>query len=245
MAGDEPAIDFANPDYRVITLPTTARLPAHKANFQLTHRFNGNFRGGDFGKLAGDLFGLDNGATIGLEYRYAVTGHLQAAVYRVNIDKTVQLHGRYDVFSERGASPVSVSVLASVEGANNFRERRTPALGAAVSRSLAAHLALYATPLWVHNSAPLLGETRDTFVFGVGGRWRVRPTVYVVAEVSPRIAGYEQGSPAFGIAIEKRAGGHMFQLNFSNGQGSTFGQIARGGNPHALYLGFNLARKFF
>jgi hypothetical protein len=37
----------------------------------------------------------------------------------------------------------------------------------------------------------------------------------------------------------------MFQLNVSNGQGTTFGQVARGGFTDSLYLGFNLARKFF
>jgi hypothetical protein len=243
---DDAVIDVTNPDYRVINLPTTARLPRHKANFTLTHRFNGNFRTESFGHLAGDLFGLDNGATIGFEYRYAVMRRLQAGMYRVNFDKTFQFFAKYDAWTQRGRWPVSVSLLASVEGANNFRERRAPALGAAVSRSMGRMLALYAVPIWVHNSAALLGgPTRDTFAVGVGGRLRVRPTVYVVAEITPRLAGYEQGRPAFGFGIEKRAGGHMFQLNFDNGQGSTFGQIARGGSPRSLFLGFNLARKFF
>jgi len=48
-----------------------------------------------------------------------------------------------------------------------------------------------------------------------------------------------------GSASKKRVGGHLFQLNFNNGQGTTFGQLARGGFADSLYLGFNLARKFF
>jgi hypothetical protein len=63
--------------------------------------------------------------------------------------------------------------------------------------------------------------------------------------VAPRAAGYSPDKPAFGFAIEKRAGGHLFQLNVNNGQGTTFGQVARGGFADSLYLGFNLARKFF
>jgi hypothetical protein len=31
---------------------------------------------------------------------------------------------------------------------------------------------------------------------------------------------------------------------FNNGQGTTFGQVARGGFADSFYLGFNLARKF-
>jgi hypothetical protein len=104
---------------------------------------------------------------------------------------------------------------------------------------------MYATPIWVHNTAAILNVDRDTFFIGVGGRLRLTPTVYVAAETSPRVAGYSPDKPAFAFGVEKRAGGHLFQLNFGNGQGTTFGQIARGGFPHALFMGFNLARKFF
>ena len=34
------------------------------------------------------------------------------------------------------------------------------------------------------------------------------------------------------------------QLNFTNSFGTTFGEIARGGSPHDIYLGFNLIRRF-
>ena len=106
-------------------------------------------------------------------------------------------------------------------------------------------LALYATPVWVHNTAAILNIDRDTFFVGIGGRVRVSTTVYLVGEVIPRAGCYRPDTAAYGFAIEKRAGGHIFQLNFNNGQGTTFGQLARGGVSDSLYLGFNLARKFF
>jgi hypothetical protein len=114
-----------------------------------------------------------------------------------------------------------------------------------VSRVVGDRLALYATPMWVHNTAATLGVSRDTSVVGVGGRLRLGSTVYVVAEIAPRASGHRPDRPAFGFGIEKRAGGHLFQINFNNGQGTTFAQVARGGSPDSLYLGFNLARKFF
>jgi Membrane bound beta barrel domain (DUF5777) len=49
----------------------------------------------------------------------------------------------------------------------------------------------------------------------------------------------------YGFGVEKRAGAHVFQLTFANTQSTTLGQIARGGAPESLYLGFNLARKFY
>ena len=246
-SGDSDDADpvLAEPDFRVLNLPSTLRLPVHGSNFQLTHRFNGNLRQGSFTDNASNLFGLDQGAAVGFEYRFGIARHLQAAVYRTAIDKTFQFYGKYDAVRQDHSLPVSLSALLSVEGADNFQERYSPAFGVAVSRMVADRLALYATPVWVHNTAALLNVDRDTGMVGLGGRVRVSATVYVVGEVIPRVGGYSPGTPAYGFAVEKRAGGHMFQLNFNNGQGTTFGQLARGGFADSLYLGFNLARKFF
>jgi hypothetical protein len=131
------------------------------------------------------------------------------------------------------------------EGGNNFQDRYSPALGLSVSRTVGDRLALYMTPIWVHNTAAILNIDRDTFFVGVGGRLRLSATVYVVAESSPRLAGYDPGEPEYAFGFEKRSGGHMFQMTFANSQGTTFGQTARGGLPDSLFLGFNLARKFF
>ena len=78
-----------------------------------------------------------------------------------------------------------------------------------------------------------------------GARLRIRPTVYLIGEFIPRV-GYTPGVNHGTFAIEKRAGGHVFQLNFSNGLGNTPGQLARGGTgSEDWYLGFNISRKFF
>ena len=242
---DDGALVLAEPDFRVLNLPSTLRLPVRGSNFQLTHRFNGNLRQGTFEENASNLFGLDQGAVVGFEYRFGIARHLQAAVYRTGIDKTFQFYGKYDAVRQGDSIPVSLSALVSVEGADNFQERYSPALGGVVSRMVVDRLALYATPVWVHDTAASLSTNRDTFFVGIGGRLRVSATVYLVGEVAPRAAGYSPDKPAFGFAIEKRAGGHLFQLNVNNGQGTTFGQVARGGFADSLYLGFNLARKFF
>ena len=239
----EPVL--AEPDFRVLNLPSSLRLPRHGAAFQLTHRFNGNLRQGSIGENSSNLLGLDQGAAVGFEFRFGVARHLQAAVYRTAIDKTFQFYGKYDAVRQGDSVPVSVSALVSVEGADNFQEHYSPAVGGVVSRMVAERLAVYATPVWVHNTAALVDTDRDTVFVGVGSRVRVSGTVYLVAEIVPRVSGYRPGTTAYGFAIEKRAGGHLFQLNVNNGQGTTFGQLARGGFSDSLYLGFNLARKFF
>jgi hypothetical protein len=242
---DDAAIDLAQPDFTVVNLPTTMRLPLHTGDFHLTHRFDGNLEQGSLGQQASNLFGLDDGATISFEYRYAVAPHLEVAASRTSFGKTIELYSKYDAVHQGAASPVSVSGLVSVEGSNNFQEQFAPAVGAVVSREIQDRVALYASPIWVQNSAAAIGVNRDTFFVGLGGRVRIMSTTYLVAEVSPRVAGYAPGDVEYGFGIEKRVGGHVFQLNFTNSFGTTFGQNANGGAPQSLHFGFNLTRKFF
>jgi hypothetical protein len=156
--------------------------------------------------------------------------------------------------SVKAVLSISFSGIVSMEGPNNFRARSNgftvsrevaPALAAVISRQIHDRAAFYATPVWVHNSAAAVGVDRNTFYVGLAGRARISSTVYVVAEASPRVAGYAPGQVEYGFGIEKRAGAHVFQLTFANTIGRTLGQIARGGAPETLYLGFNLTRKFF
>ena len=235
----------AEPTFILINLPTTLRLPKHKTSFNLTHRFQGDLTNGSFSDQASNLFGLDNGAVIGFEFRYAPIDHLQVVAYRNTLDKTFQFTGQYDRFRQGAGLPVSISPIVAIEGGDNFSERFSPALGAVVSHTMRDRLALYGVPMWVHNSAPFSGETRDTFFLGIGARYRLGGRAYLVGEVAPRLAGAEPRDPEYGFGIESRVGGHMFSLTFTNSFSTTYGQIARGGLPDSLFLGFNLGRKFY
>ncbi len=261
---DDAVLNPAEPDFVVVNLPTTLRLPLFKGNFRLTHRFAGNLRNGSFSQQAGNLFGIDQGAIIGFEYRMAVAPHVQAAFYRTSFDKTIQLHGKYDAIRQR-SMPVALSLLASIEGTDNFQDKYAPAVGVAISRHFGTRLATYVTPIWVHNTAASLEpvghthdgvtdtssaesphpEHRNTTYVGVGGRARLGFSAYVAAEVAVRAQGYAPDRTAYGVSVEKRVGAHMFSLTFTNTFGTTFAQVARGGAANTLFLGFNLARKFF
>src|SRR5262245_40283873 len=43
-------------------------------------------------------------------------------------------------------------------------------------------------------------------------------------------AGYDPGRAHWTAGVEKLVGGHVFQINVSNGVGTTIGQAARGGS---------------
>jgi hypothetical protein len=250
-------------DLNLINLPTTMSIARHKGYFRLTHRFASDLRRGSFGQNAADLFTLDKGAIIGLEYRFAITGNLQAGIHRSLLSKTIQTFARWDALRQGGALPVSVSVTGSYEGLNNLRERRQPGVAVTVSRTFGDRLALYATPGFVadthavdfiaghedHDDDLGLEEDEhanhnDTWFAGIGGRLRFSQSGYITGEYTPRLHGYDPNRGEWGIGVEKRTGGHTLQLNVTNSFGTTFGQLARGGSPHDIYLGFNITRRF-
>ena len=242
------ALSLAQPDFTLVALPTTLRLPRHKGSFRVTHRFVRPLGNGDFGDLASDLFGLDNGAQIGLEYRFGLFRGTQIGFHRTS-DRTTEFFAQHEVKAQSDSFPFTISALASIDGTNNFRDSYSPALGVILSRTIAEHVAFYLEPIWVNNSNDLpsvLVDNNDAVLLGIGTRLRVRPTVYISIEGTPRVAGDKPNVSQIGVGLEKRAGGHTFQLNFSNGFGTTFGQLARGGTGRSdWYMGFNISRKFF
>jgi hypothetical protein len=237
----------SQPDFTIVNLPTTLRVPRFGSAFRVTHRFGRPLGQGDFGSLLEDFFGLDSGAIIGLEYRFGLMSGLQVGVLRTS-DRTIDFFTQYSLVQQGDDSPVGLGIHAAIDGTNNFRDSYSPSLGAIVSRELGSAGAVYVEPIWVNNSNPLpseLADDNDTFLLGLGARIRVRPTVYLVAELLPRV-GHDPGVNHGTFGIEKRAGGHVFQFNFSNGLGNTMSQLARGGSSNDdWYIGFNISRKFF
>jgi hypothetical protein len=109
--------NFVEPDFTLVNLPTTLRLPRYKSAFRITHRFARTLND-DFGRVASDLFGLDSGALIGLEYRFGVMRGLQAGIYRTS-GKTIQFFG-HDLMRQSASVPFTLNAVASIEGLNNF-----------------------------------------------------------------------------------------------------------------------------
>ncbi len=251
---DDLTIDVVEPEFSVITLPTTLRLPRNRFAFRLTHRFSRPLDGGPGdGNLLEDFFGFDSAAIIGLELRYGVAPGAQVGIYRNN-NRNIQIFGRYNILWQGKTPGIGLDAFASVEGNDNFRDEYSPTLGVVFSQRIRDWAGVYVEPLWVGNSnkpgllhpEPLpRGDASDTFMVGLGARLRVLDTVYVVAEYVPRVSGFDQGADHISVGFEKRVGGHIFQLNFSNSLGVTPVQLAQGGDMNDWFIGFNIARKFY
>ena len=251
---DELEVDIVEPDFSLITLPTTLRPPRNEFAFRLTHRFSRPLAGGRaHGNFLEDFFGFDSPALIGLELRYGVAPGGQVGIYRGN-NKNIQIFGRYNMLWQGAEPGIGLDAFVSVEGGNNFREEYSPTFGAVFSRRVRDRAAVYLEPMWVGNAnkpgllhqAPTAGDSEDddTFMVGIGTRIRALETVYATLEYVPR-TGFDQGNDHFAVAVEKRVGGHIFQVNFSNGLGATPVQLAQGASNGDWYIGFNITRKFY
>jgi Membrane bound beta barrel domain (DUF5777) len=250
-ATDDFEPDPAEPDFTVVNLPTTLRLPEHALAFQLTHRFGRGLGGGSFGDLAGDFFGFDGGAQVGIGLRFAPFSGSQLAVYRTS-DKTLELSLSQSLLQERSGKPLSLALVAGVEGLDNFGQDYSPSVALVISKRLGSKSALYAVPRFVSNTNILpqdAGLANDTLVLGLGARIGLRAGVALVGEASPRLAGYAGGANGamhLTFGLEKQVGGHAFQINVSNDLGTTPAQVARGRTGRDdWFIGFNLSRKFY
>jgi hypothetical protein len=244
---DDPDRDpnDSQPDFYVATLNTNLRLPKGKMAFRLTHRFLRTLGDGDFGDLASRFFGFDSGAQIGVELKYAPFSGAQVGVYRTS-DRTIQFQGQYNAIKDSNG-PIGLGIVVNVDGTDNFSDEFSPGAAIVLSRELGDRGAIYLQPSFVGNTN-LINDIGDdyTVMAGIGARLRAARNTYLFVEGSPRLSGYKQGVTMISFGFEQRAGGHMFQLNFSNGFGTTLAQVARGGTAKDnWYLGFNLSRKFY
>lgn len=242
-------VDPLQPDFTLVALPVTLRMPVNKLDFRVTHRFTRSLGRGDFGDLLSDFFGFDSGAQIGLELRYGLVEGTQIGVHRTS-DRTIQIFGQTSVLQERDGHPLGLDAIATLEGADNMRGQLSSAVGVLASRKVGRVAAVYVEPIFMFNtnaSPADVVEHNDTLMLGLGARVRISRAAYLVGEVTPRLWGYQPGEAQGSVGIEFRSGGHLFQINFSDGFGTTLGQLAHNGgiNTDSWFIGFNISRKFF
>ena len=173
-------------------------------------------------------------------------------VYRTN-NRNIQLFGKYNILWQGNEQGIGLDAYVSIEGTNNFQEEYSPAIGAVLSKRVGERLAVYVEPMWVGNAnRPLIhpapgaiATEEDSVIVGLGTRIRVRDTLYVSAEYVPRVSGFSNGDDHVSVGLEKRVGGHLFQVNLSNGLGGSLSQVAGGADQDDWFLGFNIVRKFY
>ncbi|HEY0543897.1 MAG TPA: DUF5777 family beta-barrel protein [Pyrinomonadaceae bacterium] len=285
---EEAEPDDANYDYYLINVPTPKRVVKGSVNLRFTHRFSQPVR--PVRESARNLLGLDSFAVSSLGLSYGITDKLYVSAYRSPICqqgmcKTIEIGLGYHILDEAGRSPISLSTYASIEGNDNFTEEYTYNLQAMFGRSITKWGHVFFSPALNFNAngqrrfnpragnffppalvADSFNLGKNTMSFGFGFHARVRPTVALLFEYTPRI-GFRQGrvfanfapgtfnvvgftnvsEAEIGFGIEKRIGRHSFSLTFSNTQATTTARYNSSNlalSPRNFIIGFNLYRRF-
>ena len=275
-------------DYHLVNLPTPKRVLRHSVNLFFTHRFSESVKPLD--QSGRDLLGLDSFAVSSLGVFYGVTDKLYVSAYRSplcqrGLCRTIELGVGYHWLDENGRSPFALSTYASIEGDDNFSEHYTYNLQTMIARSVTKYVNLFFSPAVHFNAngqrrfdpratdffppAPIADAFRQdkhAASFGFGVNARIRPTVSLLFEYTPRV-GFKLGRvrPIFnsnftnvidfrseseaeiGFGIEKDVGRHVFSLTFSNTQTTTTARYNSSNlvlPPKKFIIGFNLYRRF-
>jgi cytochrome c oxidase subunit II len=275
-------------DYRLVNVPTPKRVLRGSLNLYFTHRFSQPIR--PLRESGRTLLGLDSFSASSLGLFYGVTDKLYVSAYRSPICqpglcRTIELGVGYHWLDEGGRSPLALSTYASIEGDENFSQNYTYNLQVMMARSITKRVTVFFAPALHLNAngqrrfdprpedvfppSPLANQfrqPRDTGSFGFGLNARVRPTISVMVEYTPRVGfklgqvvptfststgqvtGFQNESDAeIGFGVEKDIGRHTFSLTFSNTQTTTTSRYNSSNlvlPASRFIIGFNLYRRF-
>jgi hypothetical protein len=221
-----------------MTLPTGSLDPGGiYGNFSHRFAFDPAFSGPTRGNA---LLGLDGYSLSSFGLRYGVSKDVSVSVYRspTSIRTPIQLTAAYNFLSESSAAPLYAVVRFSVEGQNDFERNFAESFELILSRSLGHRAQIYFVPTVSFNARHLFSPNSlsseipalpgyNIFSTGFGAALDVRPTIALVAEVTPTLVnGRPLGihRPAYSFGIQKRLFRHAFTFGFTNAPGTTVSQ---------------------
>ena len=236
---------------RLVQQHSPRLISPHHLDFLVSHRF------GALNDGARTFFGLDNASTR-IAFEYGVNQWLNVGVGRTTFEKSFDGFVKVGLLKQ-GRSPVSLTYFSEVvlvglpwpnDGfAYRFTDRLHYVQMLLFGRKISSRLSLALMPAYVHCNLAPAGASNDIAFVGIGGRFKLNDDLALAFEYSPRVWGrLPDGTAPFGMALNIRTGGHVFQLLLSNGRGltqkhmflNTHDALATG----RLHFGFNLYRVF-
>ncbi|NIM59637.1 MAG: hypothetical protein GTO16_11955 [Candidatus Aminicenantes bacterium] len=238
---------------RVINLPTTQTIGKGRFLFRVSHRYFPAIKSG-----YDSLYGLDGPAVILLSFGYGLRDNLDLTLARAKLDKEVELLLKWVMFEQGKILALPFSAALSLGGslvtqsepdrkvfsADNMKFNLQVILSHQVNNTLS----LVLVPAYSSNTNHWDPSSEGTFALGTGGRWMIFNDLSIIWEWVPVLAGYKDNSNGWGLGIEKKIGGHVFQVFILNSIGLTSDQFIPGGDFRLkdwnLRIGFNIFRKF-
>ena len=212
------------------------------------------------------MFGFDSSATIAYSVRAGLTDRISVGLLRSNLNKTISLSSTVQAARQGGHSPLTLQFKVGLDGNRNFnlyRRRNNPDVPRQYSefiqivgvRTINDRVSFLLAPTFAFNTrderaasfaSVVYGSTHNNTVsLGIGTGIRVLPTVSVVGEFIPRLAGYrgeEKDYAGLSVGLQKSTFRHTFELVVSRQQVMTPAAVAFQG-VDTFRVGFNIYRK--
>ncbi|MDH5705539.1 MAG: DUF5777 family beta-barrel protein [Candidatus Aminicenantes bacterium] len=238
---------------QLINLPTTHSLGKGNVLFRVSHRYVPSIASG-----YDSFYGLDGPAVILLSLGYGISDNLSLTLARTKLNKEVELSFKWVMFGQRTKSKLPLSGALNIGGswatesltgrevfdADNMKFNAQAIFSYQLNNSISVAL----VPAFSSNTNHWEPASEGTFALGTGGRFMVFEDLSIIWEWIPVLSGYQDNEYGWALGIEKKIGGHVFQVFILNSAGLTSDQFLPGGDLRLkdgdLRFGFNIFRTF-
>ncbi len=252
----EPREEFKKPSFwgtRLVNLPTTRSIGKGSILFRISHRyFPAVTEGYD------TFYGLDGPAAILISLGYGINDNLSVSLGRSNRFKEAELSFDWLILKQgkKSSLPLSASlhvggsiITQTQPGKSTFRsENMKLNLKLSVSHQVSDSLSFLLVPSYSSNTNHWESSSEGTFALGTGARYMFLNDFSLLVEWIPVLAGYKTNTSGWGLGLEKKIGGHVFQVFVLNTFGLTSAQFIPGGDLRLadtdFRFGFNIFRWF-
>ncbi len=247
---------FKKPSFwgtRIINLPTTQSIRKNHFLFRISHRYRPAIDSG-----YDTFFGIDGPAFILLSFGYGISDNLNLTLARSNLFQEFELSLDWIILNQgkRPALPFSAAISIGTSlvtqtspGEGVFQSDNMKFnLKFILSHQFSERLSFLLVPGYSSNTNHWEPFPDGTLALGTGGRLMFFNDFSLVWEWIPVLSGYKANSNGWGLGVEKKIGGHVFQVFILNSTGLTSDQFISGGDfrlkDKDFRLGFNIFRKF-
>ncbi|WP_299108196.1 DUF5777 family beta-barrel protein [uncultured Tenacibaculum sp.] len=232
---------------------------ADKGDFYLivAHRF------GPFSQGIDEFFGLD-GANTKIQFVYSMWDGIQFGLSRDSFEKTYSGTAKISIKKQSkdfplnlvgyGSLDIETASKSSVFPGIDFKDRVSITTQILASRRINKNLSLLIAPTFVRqNNLQQFQQTGDTnlnqFIIGLGGRLKISKRMSINADYALNLNRHSNSiyKDPFTVGLDIETGGHVFQLVFTNSNGSNdsgFLSRTQGQWFNDVAFGFNIVRVF-
>lgn len=235
----------------VVNLPTTTGIDPGRFLVRIFHRFSAPVSSG-----YDAFYGFDSSAFVLIGLGYGLTDRLSLTLDRANVYQEYDLGAHYIVASQDETLPFSLAVHAGIglatatlpdRGRFDMKNVKVH-VQASFVRQVSDRLSFAVVPGYASNTNHWQADRDGTFSLGIGGRYMIFEDLSLLAEWIPVLAGYKDQGNGWAFGLEKKIGGHVFQVFILNSGGLTPDQVLPGGDlllkNGDFRIGFNIYRKF-